>query len=407
MPPPYSSYAALAAEQTVAVDYTITSSTPTGATWASISIHGGAIERGSGEMAQEVASRIGAAYYQFAGIKSSGNSDLHITSTLFDEPTGRALVAASRRTLSFHGFAGTVGVKETALGGLDEDLKARVAARLTAAGFDVGAAPSEISGSNPANICNLNQRSAGVQLEMSNALRASFVPGNSTGTALWTPGARTDDFYRYAAAVAAAYDGQGMVAQSSVNVSRYCLLTAPAADVHLVATVATDALATGGSHFVALVARYAGTGDMYLARLDFSATQTVTLTLRKRVGGTETLLATAPANGLTHAAGRRFGIGFEVAGSTLRARTWLAAGVDPGVWQVQATDSDLTAAGSIGMRSILSTSNTNTLPVVASWDGFRTVGRQTLLVGARGVNGVFKAHSAGSPVHVAAAFVLS
>lgn len=199
MAPPYSSYAALAAEQVEGVDYTRTSSAPAGATRAAIAIHGGGIEGGSGEMAQHVATTGHLAYYQFAGIKTSGNSDLHITSTLFDEPTGLALVGQSRRTLSFHGFVGT-GVAETAIGGLDRAGVAAVTRRLTEAGFAVSAAPSEIAGSAPTNICNRNLISAGVQLEMSNALRSAFFTGGDTSAASRS-GPRTTMFDSYAAAV--------------------------------------------------------------------------------------------------------------------------------------------------------------------------------------------------------------
>ncbi|MER5362318.1 poly-gamma-glutamate hydrolase family protein [Streptomyces sp. NPDC002785] len=181
-----------------------------GATWAAIAIHGGGIEGGSGEMAREI-SRGGSAmaYYEFAGLKSSNNVSLHITSTNFDEPMGRTLVAGVRRCLSFHGCVGTDGVPETAIGGLDTELVGRLTDSLTRAGFLVNTAPSEIAGTDPANICNRTASNAGVQLEMSRALRNAFFPGGRNTRAVRDSGARTDDFYRYASAVRSAVPRAG------------------------------------------------------------------------------------------------------------------------------------------------------------------------------------------------------
>lgn len=395
----YPSYAALAAAEVEGVDYTRTSVTPTGATWCSVAIHGGAIEAGSGEMAREVAgARM--AYFEFAGIKSSGNTDLHLTSTVYDEPMGVALVASARRCLSFHGYAGVDGVPETAIGGLDAALVVRVTNALEARGFAVVDAPSEISGTDPLNICNKTTTGTGVQLEISRAQREEFFPNGDLSRTMRESGQRTATFYEYAAAVKSAYTGQGVASMGSVNVSRYTLITAPSADVDLTATVSTDQLAAGGSHFLNLVGRYTDTSNSYLARLEFTTTATVALTVRKRVAGTETSLAGGTVAGLTHATGKRFAIRLQITGSTLRAKAWPAAQVEPVAWTVETTDTSLTAAGQIGMRSLLSSTNTNTLPVVAAWDDFLVQGPQRFTV-TRSVNGIVKPHATGADVRLA------
>ncbi|MFG2670480.1 poly-gamma-glutamate hydrolase family protein [Streptomyces sp. NPDC048445] len=396
----YANYAALAAAETEGVDYSRTAVAPAGATWSSIAIHGGGIETGSGEMAREVAAA-GArmAYYEFQGLKTSGNGDLHITSTNFDEPTAVALVTATKRCLSFHGFVGTDGVPETALGGLDTGLVASLTASLTASGFRVITTPSEIGGTDPANICNTTSSGAGVQLEMSRALRDSFFPGANTRP-IRDSGARTEAFYRYAAAVRAAYLGRGLMSLGSVNVSRWALLPAPSASVDFTASVATDQLATGGGHFPSLTARWADASNCYLARLEFSTTQTVILTLRKRVAGTETLLVQY-TTGLTHAAGRRFRIRMQLAGTAIRAKAWQDGTAEPTSWQLETTDTSLTTAGQIGMRGILSSASTNTLPVVASWGDLTTLGNAQTFAVVRSVNGTTKPHTAGTAVRLA------
>lgn len=392
----YADYAALAAAETEGVDYSRTDISPTDATWAAIAIHGGGIEGGSGEMAREVsATGTTMAYYEFAGLKASGNSDLHITSTDFDEPMALARVAAVNRCLSFHGYTGSEGIAETAIGGLDTVLVDRVTASLERAGFVVITAPSEISGTDPANICNLTATSAGVQLELSRAQRDAFFPGGENTAAVRDSGARTEEFYRYASAVRAAFMGRGLIAIDAVNSSRYTLLTAPGADVDLSATVSTDVLATGGGHFMNLVARYADASNSYLARLEFTTAQAVTLTLRKRVAGTESLLDTY-ATGLTHAADTQFAIRFEVTGTTLRAKAWEDGTEEPEDWQAEVTDTALSAAGSVGMRSLLSSANTNVLPVTAAWADFTTEGSPQSFTVTRSVNGIVKSHDAAT-----------
>ncbi|MEU3563511.1 hypothetical protein [Kitasatospora sp. NPDC006786] len=193
--------------------------------------------------------------------------------------------------------------------------------------------------------------------------------------------------------------GRGLVAMPSVNVSRYTLLPAPSADVDLRATVATDKLAVGGGQFVALVARYQDGSNSYLARLELGTAQEVILTIRKRVAGAETLLQQY-TTGLTHAAGRRFALRFQTAGSTLRARAWLDGAPEPSVWQAETTDTALTAAGQIGTRSILSSTSTTPLPVTASWDDFTTLGPDQSAVVTRSVNGVVKTLPAAAPVRL-------
>lgn len=395
----YPSYALLAAAETEGVDFTRTAVTPTAATWASVAIHGGGIEAGSGEMAKEVAgSRM--RYFEFAGLKTSGNADLHLTSTVYDEPLGVALVAGSRRCLSFHGYTGETGIEETAIGGLDTALVASVTTALRIAGFAVVDAPSEIAGTDPDNICNSTTTGAGVQLELSRAQRAAFFPGGDLSRAMRDSGQRTDAFHAYARAIQSVYTGYGVVSQGSINVSRYCLLPAPAADVDLTATVATDRVVTGGSHFLNLVARYADTSNSYLARLEFTTAAAVALTVRRRLAGTETSLGGGTITGLTHAPGVRFRIRFQVTGSALRAKAWLDGQPEPAGWNTESSDSSLTAAGQIGMRSILSTANTNSLPVITTWGDFLLDGPQQATV-TRSANGIVKPHLAGTPVSLA------
>jgi len=395
----YASYTALAAAETEGVSYERRSVPVTGATWASIAIHGGGIEQGSGEVARAVGAGL-MNHYEFAGIKSSNNSDLHVTSTNFDEPIAQGIVTAAKRCLSLHGYTGTADLPETSIGGLDTLMANRVANALTQAGFRVITAAQEINGSDPNNICNKTTITAGVQVEMSNALRASFFPGGDLSRTMRDSGQRTKAFTAYVGALRSAF-GQGKVSLGSVNVSRWTTVPWSSADLDITALVGTDKLATGGSHFLHLAGRFADVNNSYLARVDFSTTQTVTLTLRKRVGGTETLLATAAnTSGLTHAAGAMFAVRLQITGSTLNAKIWPEGTIEPADWSVTTTDTSITAAGAIGTRSILSSANTNTLPVVASYAAFQQLTPQKFTV-VRSVNGIVKAQASGADVQLA------
>ncbi|MEU1908101.1 poly-gamma-glutamate hydrolase family protein [Streptomyces hygroscopicus] len=396
----YASYTDLAAHQTEGVDYERRTVPVTGATWCSIAIHGGAIEAGSGEAARAVGAGL-MGHYEFAGIMAANNFDtLHVTSTNFDEPIAQSIVTASRRCLSFHGYTGTAGLPETSIGGLDTATAARVQAALQRAGFRVISAAQEINGSDPANIANKTTISAGVQLEMSTALRESFFPGGDLSRTMRDSGQRTAVFNAYVAAVRSAF-GQGQVSQGSINVSRWTTVPASVPDLDVVCAMGTDTLAAGGAHFLHLVGRYVNTDNNYLARVAFNTDATVTLTLRKRVAGVETLLATASnTTGLAHAPGRMFWVRLRILGSTLQAKIWQDGTPEPADWAVTVQDTDLTAAGVIGTRSILSSANTNSLPVVASYAGFQQLAPQTMTV-TRAVNGISKAHAASADVRLA------
>lgn len=66
----------------------------TESTIAVIAPHGGAIEPGTSEIALEIAGA-DLSYYLFDGQKAKENSALHITSTRFDEPICRQLIATA------------------------------------------------------------------------------------------------------------------------------------------------------------------------------------------------------------------------------------------------------------------------------------------------------------------------
>src|SRR3990172_10616515 len=101
----YPDFASLAAAEPYGITYDIRTATGRPLDWTSIAIHGGGIEGGSGEVARSVSDNL-MQWYEFRGLLNTGNARLHITSTNFDEPIAQGMVAASGRTLSFHGYTG-------------------------------------------------------------------------------------------------------------------------------------------------------------------------------------------------------------------------------------------------------------------------------------------------------------
>ncbi|MBK8324852.1 MAG: poly-gamma-glutamate hydrolase family protein [Betaproteobacteria bacterium] len=134
--------------------------------------HGGAIEPGTSEIAIALASE-DLSYYLFEGRKPSANSELHITSSNFDEPHCLQLVTTAIVVLAIHGEARNDPV--VFLGGRNVDLAATMGETLTGAGFvvDTHANPA-LQGRDPSNIVNRGLARAGVQLEISRGLRKQF-----------------------------------------------------------------------------------------------------------------------------------------------------------------------------------------------------------------------------------------
>ena len=137
-----------------------------------IAPHGGSIEPGTSEIADAIAGQEHRLYC-FLGLKASGNRDLHITSTKFDEPRGIAAVRSAQGILAIHGCEGDEEI--VYLGGLDDEMKQRIRHNLEEAKFAVSE-PTDptLGGTSKQNICNQNARAAGAQLELPTGLRSKF-----------------------------------------------------------------------------------------------------------------------------------------------------------------------------------------------------------------------------------------
>jgi phage replication-related protein YjqB (UPF0714/DUF867 family) len=142
--------------------------------FAIVAPHGGGIEPGSSEIADAIA-RQRWSFYAFEGLKRSGNSSLHITSTAFDEPMCLVLLSDTTRVVTIHGEESDDDGEGVFVGGLDIELGTHVGALLKKQGFDVRKHPSpDLQGLDPQNICNRGTAGAGIQLELSRAVRETL-----------------------------------------------------------------------------------------------------------------------------------------------------------------------------------------------------------------------------------------
>ncbi|WP_124726454.1 poly-gamma-glutamate hydrolase family protein [Staphylospora marina] len=198
-----------------------------------LSVHGGGIEAGTSELARGIAGiyndpkiRGSANYnhYNFSGLKSANNRELHVTSAHITESRAVNMVADADRVLSLHGYSDkTPGEKVAYVGGLDLDLKQVVLDRLIEANFTARDAVGELpdgAGTDPDNIANRGRSRAGAQIELTTSLRKSFF-ADLTSQGRQT---KTDDYYRFVNALRKALaaervDGKDRF-EVSVNASR-------------------------------------------------------------------------------------------------------------------------------------------------------------------------------------------
>ncbi|MFD3929527.1 hypothetical protein [Streptomyces sp. NPDC058614] len=194
--------------------------------------------------------------------------------------------------------------------------------------------------------------------------------------------------------------GYGSQTLSTVDVSRRTAVTAIHPDSDIYCDVTTSDLATGDSLYGGVAARMIDANNMYVCRVAFTIGNAIVVTIRKLVAGVQTQLGATYTVPVTHVAGAFVRVRFQVAGSTLRAKAWMASGVEPFVWQITASDTAFTAANQIGTRSIRVTGNSNAVTAAIRYDEFNVVNPQGFAV-VRGVNGVQIEHPSGQDIRLA------
>jgi phage replication-related protein YjqB (UPF0714/DUF867 family) len=164
----YGSFAELARHETAGKDYRVEVLERADASILVVAPHGGLIEAGTSQIAESIAGD-DCHLFLFEGLKPRGeNRALHITSHRFDHPRCLELALRSAVVLSVHGCLGESCIH---VGGLDEELTARLAHELVSAGFKIEWPSARYPGRHPSNICNRGSSAKGAQLEITYDLR--------------------------------------------------------------------------------------------------------------------------------------------------------------------------------------------------------------------------------------------
>lgn len=167
----FKSFADLAAVYKEGVDYCIKMQAGLHPHIAVVAPHGGAIERPTSQIASDIAGKEFSCY-MFEGIRKSNNyRALHLTSEYFDERRCLELIADCDRVVAVHGRKG--GEVEVLLGGRDKALAVLIAKALETEGVRARLGGHDFTGTASTNICNQGKSKAGVQLELTEALRGS------------------------------------------------------------------------------------------------------------------------------------------------------------------------------------------------------------------------------------------
>jgi hypothetical protein len=153
--------------------------------------------------------------------------------------------------------------------------------------------------------------------------------------------------------------------------------------------------ATGASITQWVLGRMLDLSNHYIAQWVLATSGAVSLALTYRSAGSlgPTLASTTLA--AAHVSGSVWRIRLQVYGSSIKAKAWVpASGGEPG-WQLSVTDTTLTAGTNIGIMSRLESGNTNTLPVVSTWDNLQVTNPQKFTI-----TGLTKPAVVGRDVHL-------
>lgn len=129
-------------------------------------------------------------------------------------------------------------------------------------------------------------------------------------------------------------------------------------------SVSIDKVADGGGAHVNVAPRKTAAGE-YRAKLRFSATGAVTVSVARLVGTTETLVANRVLAGYTHTPGAALDVRVRTVSTggstTVQVKVWSQGQVEPADWFVMATDSEpgLQGTGQLAITTFVSSSATN------------------------------------------------
>lgn len=182
--------------------------------------------------------------------------------------------------------------------------------------------------------------------------------------------ADTGQTWTIAQGTATQFDVTGTTAiQTHTAANQTLVATVPysSPDINMLVDFSVSQVAAGDSHFIFANGRQVDTSNFYSARILIAAGGNMSITVRKRVAGVDTMLASLNL-GIVYVASKMYRIRFAIQGNQLSAKMWDPLLAEPAAYQVTAADSDFTAAGQIGIRTFTGAASTNTFPLVYRFD---------------------------------------
>ena len=203
--------------------------------------------------------------------------------------------------------------------------------------------------------------------------------GNADTGGAWTTGVGVGSVAASDWAVAGGFGTHSVAAANGYRLSYLAGISVRDVDVAVTFKVAQ---ATGASLEPAnIMIRGTSTSSYVLIRVNVTTGNAVTIQIYDRDSQS---LGSATVSGLTHTGtGKPLRVRVQSAGQRIYARVWDAAGAEPSAWHLTVVDtSESPAAGWIGVRSGRASGNSNTSPVVFSYDNWESTTYVALADGA-------------------------
>jgi hypothetical protein len=184
------------------------------------------------------------------------------------------------------------------------------------------------------------------------------APTGATSTSAWTLSGT--------AAVASGTATHTVAAANSHTITYLNSVSVADADVMVTWSYATADVTGGNLEPGNLVLRMTSTSSYYMARVVVSTAEVITVSIHSFAGGQ---LVAPVTLGFSHVAGQQVRVRFQAEAQTLRAKVWLASGLEPYDWTVSVHDTTLTA-GAVGVRTGAAAGNTN-VPATVTYSDFQ------------------------------------
>lgn len=184
--------------------------------------------------------------------------------------------------------------------------------------------------------------------------------GNATSGQAWTLGGGVAGEY-------SVNGTQGLMTFSATGASRR--MSAPVAvdaDMGITAQCTISVLALTQPIVPCLMVRHTSGTSYYYMELNLNPVNPPSIRVKKMVLGVDSVIVDNVALAQDHAAGATWNLSMDVCGRTIRAKAWRSTVTEPD-WIITATDSALLTGSNAGVRSFLTTGNTNG-SVAFTWD---------------------------------------